>query len=348
MPVDRTDRSSMHSRSSGRSGPLQFKLTRPLIPVTVATLSERGSASSYTSGPSSTSSSSPIYPMPLYQPMTSDSTHFNPANFASSHLVNVGSVAFPNAPAQFANIPAPFPNTPAPFPNIPAPFPNNPAQFPNISAQFPNTPAPFLNIPAPFPNIPAPFPNTPAAFLNPPAPFPGIPAPFANFLPPHPINANSVAFPDIPAAFPDIPAAFQEAPDPVAQDQNGQPDYLGFDLDFFNIFNIAEDGPGPAEDGPGATEDSATGVVVSTEGMEIDDTESDQGEEDGQEAQGVAHLRDPRSLDTASASDKRAFFGRTIRAQMVSRPRFDHLPEFVRENDLFAKVQRQRNKSFNR
>ncbi|KIM86363.1 hypothetical protein PILCRDRAFT_4862 [Piloderma croceum F 1598] len=188
--------------------------------MTIATLSERGSVSSYTSGPSSTLSSSPVYPMPLYQPMMSGSTYFNPANFASSHLVNVGSVTFPNAPTQFANIPAPFPNTPAPFPNTPAPFPDIPAPFPNI--------------PAPFPNTPVPFPNTPAPFLNPLAPFPGIPVPFTNFLPPHPINANSVAFPD-------IPAVFQEAPDPVDQDQNGQPNYLGFDLDFSNIFNIAED-----------------------------------------------------------------------------------------------------------
>jgi hypothetical protein len=138
MPADHTDRSSMHLCLSGRSGPLQLKLSRPLILITIATLSECGSVSSYTSGLSSTLSSSPIYPMPLYQPMTSGSTHFNPANFPSSHLINVSSVAFPNTSAQSTNIPALFPNTPVSFPNTPVPFLNTLAPFPNIPVRLPN------------------------------------------------------------------------------------------------------------------------------------------------------------------------------------------------------------------
>jgi hypothetical protein len=194
----------------------------------------------------------------------SSSTEFNPANFPSSHLVDLNSVAFPYTPAQFAN-------TPAPFANIPVPFLTTPAPFPNIYA-------PFLNTPAPFPNIPAPF-------LNTPAPFPNIPAPFT--VPPHPINVNSVAFPNIPPAVsPDTPVIFQETPDSVA---NGQFDYSEFDfggLDFSNIFDVVDDGAG----------------VASTEGMEIGDAEGDQDKEVGQEAQNLAHLYDPKSLEVASAS----------------------------------------------
>jgi hypothetical protein len=214
--------------------------------------------------------------MPLHQPMAPGPTNFNPANFAS-HLVNVNT---------------PLPITPAPFPGAPMPFANFPAPLPNTPTPFPGTPAPFANFPAQFPSAPAQFPNAP--FFNPLAPFPDIPGQFANFLPPHPINANSVVFPD-------IIDGFQEAPDPVAQDQSGQPDVSGIDFNFSEFFNIAEDGSGAAEDGPGAAEDGATGVV-STGGMEIEDAEGDRGEEEGQEAQGVAHLYNHRSLDTASAS----------------------------------------------